>query len=168
VAIERILLPTDFSESSVRAARVARELAEVSGATVHVLHVWRLVQIALPAPEIGALLRKVPPDTAALRRALDEFAQRHLSTAGVSFVTVLRRGKTAREIVRYARASRIDRIVIGTHGRGIMRRVVHGSVSKSVLEQAPCAVLMVPPAVALPDEYENGQWNLRPGLAPAP
>ncbi len=165
MAIERILLPTDFSELSMRAARTARELAQVSGATVHVIHVWRLVEIALPTPEVGVLLRKVPPDQAALQIAVDEFALRYLAAPGVSIVTVLREGEPVREIVRYAKAERIDRIVIGrvvgTHACGILRRLLHGSVSKSVMENAPCAVAMVPPAVAL-SSANDGDRDMQP------
>lgn len=166
MAIERILLPTDFSELSMRAARTARELAQVSGATMHVIHVWRWVEIALPTPEVGVLLRKVPPDQAALRISLDEFALRYLAAPGVSIVTALREGEPVREIVRYAKAERIDRIVIGTHAGGILRRLLHGSVSKSVMENAPCAVAMVPPAVALSSANDGGR-DVEPVFTPA-
>ena len=166
MAIQRILLPTDLSELSVRAARVARELAQIGGATVHVLHVFQTVKVALPGPEVGVLLRKVPPDEAVLQTAVDEFARRYLATAGVSVVTALRRGKPAREIVRYAKAEQIDRIVIGTNARGIVRRILHGSVTNSVLEHAPCAVVMVPPTVPLPGRDED-QRGMVPAVAPA-
>lgn len=46
----------------------------------------------------------------------------------------------------------IDRIVTGTRAGGIVRRVFHGSVSKSVLEHAPCAVVIVPPIASLPGD----------------
>lgn len=143
--LERILLPTDFSELSERAADIACSLAQANAATVHVIHVGRPVEIALEVPEIGILRRKVPPDEAVIKKRLDEFAQKQLGDFGVSVRTVVASGKPADAIVRYAREERIDRIIIATHATGLLRRVFHGSVGKSVLEQAPCPVVMVPP-----------------------
>ena len=48
------------------------------------------------------------------------------------------------QISRYAADAAIDLIVIGTHARGLVRRIFLGSVSKAVMEHAPCPVLMVP------------------------
>ena len=164
--IERILLPTDFSELSVRAARVARSLAKVTGATVHLLHVCTPVEVALPCPEVGVLLMKCPPDETDVRNALSNFARRYVEDDGVQVVTAIAKGKPAREIARYAKEARIDRIVIGTHARGIVQRILHGSVSKSVLEHSPCAVVMVPPVAALPSEDGQSQHDFPPGLVP--
>lgn len=145
MAIDRILLPVDFSELSIHAAEMACSMAQANDATVHVLHVLQPVEIAIPTPEVGFLVRKVAPDEPAIARRLDAFARDYLIDHGVRVVTVLARGKPAREIARYAQEADIDEIVIGTHARGIARRLVHGSVSKSVLEHASCAVTMVPP-----------------------
>lgn len=167
MAAANILLPTDFTECSVRAARVARELVQVSGASVHLLYVWHAVQIAIPAPEVG-----VAATSAARHRRAAECAgrvrgQRHLAAAGVSIMSVLRAGQPPREIVRYATAARVDRIIMATRGRGILHRILGRSVSHFVLNRAPCAVVVVPPVVALPGEDGFGQWNVPPGLVPA-
>lgn len=53
-------------------------------------------------------------------------------------------------ITSYARQEDIDLIILGTHGRGLVSRVFMGSVSKSVMENAPCPVLMVPLAAKTP------------------
>lgn len=148
MTIDRILLPVDFSELSIHAAEMACSMAQANDATVYVLHVLQPVELAIPTPEVGFLVRKVPPDEGALARQLDAFARDYLIDHGVRVVTVLARGKPAREIARYAREADIDEIVIGTHAHGIARRLVHGSVSKSVLEHASCAVTMVPPQTA--------------------
>lgn len=160
--LDRILLPTDFSEATLRAADIACSLAQVTGATVHVMHVGQPVEIAIKAPEIGVLRRKVPPDEGVLQRRLDEFAQKHLGDYGVSAVTVVARGKPADAIVRYAREARIDRIIIATHAAGLLRRILHGSVSKSVLEHAPCPVVMVPPPIV-----ETHRDRRRGGASPS-
>lgn len=143
--LERILLPTDFSEDSLRAADIARSLAQATGATVHVIHVGQPVDITLEVPEIGVLRRKMPPDEVKLKRRLDEFARSYLGDSGVAVTTVIAHGKPASAIANYAQEAHIDRIIIATHADGLLRRLLHGSVSKSVLEQAHCPVVMVPP-----------------------
>jgi len=143
--LERILLPTDLSELSAGAAEVARSLAQASGATVHVLHVRQPIEVTIEVPEAGILRRKVPADEAELERRLDEFVRRHFDYCDVPTATTLTSGKPGREIARVAHERRVDRIVIGTHARGVLRQICHGSVSKYVLAHAPCPVLMVPP-----------------------
>ncbi|MBN1611961.1 MAG: universal stress protein [Polyangiaceae bacterium] len=165
--LERILLPTDYSELSGRAARVARWLAQMSGATVHVLHVCQPVEVALTVPEAGVLRRREPPDKAACQEQVEAFARRHFGDSGVPFVTALADGKRAREIVRYAREARVDRIVIGTRGRGLLRRLTRGSVSGSVLEHAPCVVVVVPESATPPEAGFQRAGEPAPALAPA-
>jgi nucleotide-binding universal stress UspA family protein len=123
------LLPTDFSEASDGAARVARDLAGETGAILHVVHV-------------------VPPVTDpanAAERLAD--VGRQLAD-GRRIETALLSGRIAHEIVRYARARRIDLIVLGTHGRTGFSRAILGSVAEAVVRLAPCLVLTVPPGVA--------------------
>lgn len=143
--LARILMPTDFSELSRRAAPVARALAQASGATVHVLHVAQPVEQWLELPEAGVLRRRVPPDARTLRARLADYGQDNLGDFGVPYETVLRDGRPAVAIARYAHEARADRIIIATHGDGLLRHLLHGSVSKSVLEHAGCPVVMVPP-----------------------
>jgi nucleotide-binding universal stress UspA family protein len=59
-------------------------------------------------------------------------------------VVVVRVGLEWETIARYAEEAGIDLIVIGTHARSVMKRILLGSTSKAVLEHAPCPVLMVP------------------------
>jgi hypothetical protein len=67
----------------------------------------------------------------------------------VPVVAVSHRGDAAEEIVRYARLHGIDLIVLGTHGRTGVSRVLMGSVAERVVRTAPCPVLTVPPADAV-------------------
>lgn len=147
MVLEHILVPTDFSELSRRAVPIARALANMTGAAVHLLHVVQLVEIALEVPEAGILRRKVPADCAELERRLAELGDAEFGRAGVPFVTAIRNGDPARAIAKYAREIGADRIIIGTHGDGVLRQLFRGSVSKTVLEHAPCPVVMVPPPI---------------------
>jgi nucleotide-binding universal stress UspA family protein len=129
VKISAVLFPTDFSEASDEAARVARDLAGETGATLHVVHV-------------------VPPvtDPANAAELLADAGQRLAD--GRRIETALLSGRIAREIVRYARARRIDLIVLGTHGRTGFSRAILGSVAEGVVRLARCLVLTVPAGMA--------------------
>ena len=88
----------------------------------------------------------VPSDgsVAEAEEALERFVQKQLSGIAVPVVTKVLEGAPDLQISRYAAEAAIDLIVIGTHARGLVRRIFLGSVSKAVMEHAPCPVLMVP------------------------
>jgi nucleotide-binding universal stress UspA family protein len=146
VAIRHILLPTDFSVLADHAARYARSLAESYHSTLHVLHVVSAVLVPVPGPEVGTVAMAVPSDgsVAEARESLEKFVQKQLTGLTVPVITKVLEGAPDLQISRYATEAAIDLIVIGTHARGLVRRIFLGSVSKAVMEHAPCPVLMVP------------------------
>ncbi|MBU0718869.1 MAG: universal stress protein [Planctomycetes bacterium] len=152
VAIKRILLPTDFSELADHAALFARMLSETHGAALHVLHVRNPLAAAVPAPEAAAGIMLLPASEAELRQQLELFVRERLSGIRAPVVAEVLTGSPVSEITRYAKEAHIDLIVVGTHARGVVNRIFFGSVSKSVLENAPCPVLMVPLASAVDEE----------------
>jgi universal stress protein A len=139
-----LLYPTDFSPSSEAAGRVAREMARQWGARLHIVHVVPPVTDPYDAPE--RLNR--------LAATLGEGVQVH---------TALLSGRIARQIIDYARDKRIALIVLGTHGRTGVSRVLLGSVAESVVRLAPCLVLTVPPEALAP-----GAVAAAAGAPPAP
>ena len=146
VTIQRVLLPTDFSVLADHAARYARSLAEAYEATLHVLHVVSAVLVPVPGPEVGTVAMAVPSNgsLAEAEDAVARFIRDRLSGLSVPVVTKVLEGAPDLQICRYAAETAIDMIVIGTHARGLVRRIFLGSVSKAVVEHAPCPVLMVP------------------------
>lgn len=144
VEFKQILCPVDFSESSARALAHAAALARWYDAQLAVLHV---VPTFDPVPihgDLGDPVRVVIPMTrdevlGEMRRALD--------LAGVSPDATLTAevGDASATIVAQAVATRADLIVIGTHGRRGFKRLLLGSVTETVLREAPCPVLTVPP-----------------------
>lgn len=144
MAIRRILLPTDFSELAQAAAVVAREFADSHTATLHVLHVIEPVMPSVANSTLSTSATILTPDESELRQELNAFVREHLPGSGVPVLRVLRAVSPVDAITRYVHEENIDLIVIGTHARGILRRLVHGSISKSVMERAGCPVLMVP------------------------
>jgi nucleotide-binding universal stress UspA family protein len=139
----KILLPTDFSECSAEAARVARMLAERFGSRIAVLHVLD-EPVALDPMFRG----DVPLEL--LRGRMEQFARENLKsfiTANFSgfadFDTILASGIPYREIIGRAREAGAGLIVIGTHGRTGVEHVIFGSTAEKVVRMAPCPVLSV-------------------------
>ena len=144
----RVLLATDLSHHAAHAFEqgidVARALDPACQPELRALfvNVPVLADAPLPLP--------VPMDTAA-ERELAEFVKAEVARMPVT--RVVRDGDPAAEIVHDAREWEADLIVVGTHGRRGARRMFLGSVAETVLRNAPCATLVIPPlAVPLPDE----------------
>jgi nucleotide-binding universal stress UspA family protein len=142
IALKRILVPTDFSESSGAALAYAREFAKTFGASLHLLHViqdpytqpWAAE--SFPAPLAEMLADWQTQAGARLSALLPEHEQRDAVVATVV-------GSPFHEIVRYASEHEIDLVVIGTHGRGALGHMLLGSVAEKVVRKAPCPVLTV-------------------------
>lgn len=147
--IQHILLPTDFSDLAVHAAPMAAYLAESVGATLHVLHVFE--PPLAPGPETPGLSVSTLATADDARPALDGFVAAHLTPLSAPIVKDLVVGAATHEIVKYVHRHSIDLIVIGTHARGMVKRMFLGSISNAVAERANCAVLMVPLAAVVPD-----------------
>jgi nucleotide-binding universal stress UspA family protein len=145
LTINRILVPTDFSDASDAALIYGRELATRFRATLHVLHVVSDFTLAIYGVE-GYMASA--PD---LQAEMEEGARRHLHNlvadtdgSGPPTVPVMRTsGSPAVTIVDYAKEHDIDVIVMGTHGRGALSHLFMGSVAERVVRLAPCPVLTV-------------------------
>jgi nucleotide-binding universal stress UspA family protein len=134
IRIKKILYPTDFSSYSNQAYFHAIALAENHGASVTVLFVYNPDSITTPGSQ-G-----------------DEVEDRHYWQGQLEQIRpidpripvthVLLEGDPASEIVRYGRDAGIDLIVMGTHGRTGVERLVLGSVAEKVLRDASCSVMV--------------------------
>ncbi len=134
--IKTILYPTDFSENAAPAFHLACALARDHGANVLVLHVCP-PPLARDAVVMG---RQADGCHEELWQRLRRFQAPGL-TACVRHRLV--EGEPVAEILRAARAWNCDLIVMGTHGRTGLPRLLLGSVAERVLRQAPCPVLTV-------------------------
>lgn len=142
---KELLVPVDFSETSARALRLAISLARVARARITLLYVGTVPDSpAAPDPELEI------PDAVhqlELRQAEDErsdlvrLAEQEIPD-DVPWRTVKRVGDPAREILAELGASAYDLVVIGSHGRTGVRRMVLGSVSDAVLHAAPVPVVV--------------------------
>jgi nucleotide-binding universal stress UspA family protein len=129
IRVQKILYATDFSSYSNQAYFHAVALAENHGASLTVLFV-------LPSNWSG----DEGEDRDYWRRQLEQI--RPLDP-GIQVRHVLLDGDPAAEIVRYAQEMNMDLIVMGTHGRSGLERLLVGSVAEKVMRQATCSVLVV-------------------------
>jgi nucleotide-binding universal stress UspA family protein len=140
-----IVVALDFSDSTPDALDAALALAAAdAGSRIHLLHVVPSAAPPLWTDEPSALDLRVV-EQAWTDSALDQLAKlaasQSLDPARVTTAVVV--GAPANEIVRYAEEHRADVIVLGSHGHGLVRRFLLGSVADKMVRQAPCAVLVV-------------------------
>lgn len=145
IAIKNVLVATDFSAPSETALNYARAMARSFGATLHVLHVFEPLWIT-SADVVGggvalATMIQGLEDTARkqLEDAVTEDDRRELHASAVLVTSE----SPAREIANYASEHKADLLVIGTHGRSGISRMLIGSVAEKVVRLAPCPVLTV-------------------------
>lgn len=145
IALTKILVPTDFSETSAAAVKYAVALADAFGAELHLLHVMEQPIQWQMAAEVAMVT--APVDDAGLRaRAETELAGLLTRDERAKYraVYATETGAPFAAIVKYARAQNIDLIVMGTHGRGAVAHLLIGSVAENVVRKAPCPVLTIP------------------------
>lgn len=138
--MKKILVPVDGSAQSVLAARWAIQRAGESGGKVTVLHVYEM-----PAEEAMGLAHLPKEEVIALKQSHGEpsFApvRESVTAADVQYEVAI--GDPAEEIVSFARHQGYDHIVMGSRGRSLVRELLLGSISESVLHHAPCAVTII-------------------------
>jgi nucleotide-binding universal stress UspA family protein len=139
IALKKILVPHDFSDTSEAAVRYATALAHNFGAKLYLLHVSDKAKFEM-ATEFPLGLDGTLED-AVRERLVKILSPREQMEFKPAFE--FRSGAPAMEIIRYAKAENIDLIVMGTHGRGFVAHVVLGSVAEKVVRTAPCPVLTV-------------------------
>ncbi|QDX41713.1 universal stress protein [Salarchaeum sp. JOR-1] len=138
---DRVLVPTDGSAETRRAVEHAVSLAAEHDATLHAVYVVNTATFASLSAEtttegVSDLLAAEGED------AIDAVAD-VAADSDVPVERVLLNGTPSREIVRYAEDNDIDLIVMGTHGRGGIDRLLLGSVAEKVVRSSHVPVLTV-------------------------
>jgi universal stress protein A len=137
----KILHPTDFSECAEEAREVALKLAGALGAELILLH----VSVETPLYREGLMsARQLTTFFEEVRewakKTLEERAA-HARGMGIPTLAKVVTGTAHQEIVETARQEGVTLIVMGTHGRGGLERILLGSVADRVIRTAPCGVL---------------------------
>src|ERR671921_350825 len=134
----RILFASDASEDSELAATTAAGLAKITRSELHILH------IAPAFPDYFEPSDPGPgPTEREGRRILDEQVNKIENVRGAVAQSHLRMGGAAEEVIELAEELQTALIVLGSRGRGRIRRALMGSVSDSVVHHAHCPVLVV-------------------------
>lgn len=139
--IRRILCPLDFSDTSDHALTAAHRLAQQSGAELHVMHAYQLPMFVDPD---GAMLGGVDLRghlTKDARAAVEERAERTGATAHAH----LAEGRPHVEVKRIVEEIGADLVVLGTHGRTGLSRMLLGSVAERVVRTCPVPVITIAP-----------------------
>lgn len=141
---QKILYPTDFSEAGRQALAMATSLARDSGATLIVAHVEE-PPMAYGGGEMYYGVDQL--DHEELRKSLAAVVP---TDPAVPCVHKLLIGDPAEAILQLAEADHVDLIVMGTHGRTGLTRLLMGSVAEAVVRRAKCPVLTVKEGVDAP------------------
>ena len=155
--IRSILLPTDFSDCGNYALSYAASLARTFGASIICVHV-----IEPMVPTVGYSGMTEPLPIADITEQLEDSVERELpklaereEVAGLKVEEMIVHGEAASEIVRVAKERNVDLIVVSSHGRTGLGRILFGSTAEAVVRHASCPVLVVKPSQA--DEGSSKQ-----------
>ena len=145
LTVKSILVPTDFSEHSDKALKQALDIARMNKAKLYLLHVVHesVHQCAADYCLSDEMIRQ-------MESGMTSAAQQNLKTQLTKFpeakeadvVTEVRRGFPSDEILKEQQEKKIDLIVIGPLGRTGIARFLVGSVTKNVVKEAKCPVLV--------------------------
>ncbi len=144
ISLNRILFTTDFSDYSERALPYAVGLARHYGGTVFVAHAIP------PEPRQPIPLEPMPRELDELRyqaeHAMDTFV-RSAPLASVGYEVVLEKGETELVFREMVKKHGIDLVVIATHGRAGLKKLLMGSVAEEIFRSVSCPVLTIGPEV---------------------
>ncbi len=145
-AVTRVLVPVDFSPSARAALEYGTFLAGKLGAELDVLHVWEPPGYVGPDPLALLPAAAGQPGWEQTRldvtREVDHFLAKAATRPSQLSVRV-EAGEPSDLILQVAKEGRVDLIVMGTHGRTGLSRLLIGSVAEAVLRRATCPVLTI-------------------------
>ncbi len=152
--LRKVLVPTDFSGCANYALPYAAAIARAAGAKIMCVHV---VEPIVPAVGYTGLAEPMP--IADISEQLEDSAERELPELaeceefnGLDVEELIVHGDAAAEIVRVAGEHKVDLIVVSSHGRTGLGRIIFGSTAEAVVRHASCPVLVVKPP---PQEEES-------------
>jgi universal stress protein A len=157
--IKQILFATDFSECSNEALKYASNLASDTGARLWIVHVDELLDATIPPiPSVeGGYFLEAAWDTKRQDDVKSKLAKVVPTVSNVKYDHRYLMGSPPNEILQFAGEQGVDLIVMGSHGRKGISRLLMGSVAEAVMRKATCPVLIVKqPTNAVPGDATAG------------
>jgi nucleotide-binding universal stress UspA family protein len=154
VIFEHILVPTDFSDVSRRALEYAKQLAKQGSSELLLVHVNPPVTMITPPEAAWIDVSEVE----SLREEQLNQSGAELRSQGYRAQAISLSGPLQDELLSAVKQYKVDLIVLGTHGKKGLERLILGSDAEAVVRHAHCPVLLVGPAV--PD-LGKSLWRLR-------
>ena len=143
--IKRILFPVDLTESSDKLVPHVTTMVRKFDAQLHLLFVVRIFQyftsIYVPHPSINLFENELLEGA---RKRMNEFHESHFNALS-SVVDEVILGDASETILTYIADRQIGMVIMGTHGRKGLDRVIFGSVAERVIKNSPVPVLVVNP-----------------------
>src|ERR1043165_65158 len=141
IRIENILVPTDFSENSLKTLAYGIAMARQFGATLSLLHI-----VEPTAPFTG--LEAVPivldgnEQLSSAENRMAEFAALHVP-ADIAVTSLVRLGSAVHEISDFAKSHNIDLMIASVHPHNRVSRALFGGITERIIHEAPCPILIV-------------------------
>jgi len=139
--MKRVLVAVDGSEPSLKAARMAADIAMRFGAKLTLVHV--VPKLLLPPDVYGLTIAEVEKEHRAYADRLLEKAVASLQEPGIEISTAVLYGSPAEAIAEEGAASDVGMIVVGSRGNGAVARMFLGSTSDRLMHISPRPVLVV-------------------------
>ncbi len=141
---KKILVPTDFSDNAFKALELVQEIADVTQAEVHILHVVEpnliptdvLVYPKTTLDEVEVLTKTKANEK--MEKTINKIKKK-----GLRIHTGVKKGNPPDEIIAYAQENDIDLICISTYGVSGLEHLVFGSVSEKVLRKSECDTIAI-------------------------
>lgn len=158
--IKSVLIATDFSEASQKPLRHALAIARHYGAKFYLAHVLSHIGYTIAGPEALQLAtEKTRRDEQELEHELLESG----ALAGLNYEFIVREGSVWEELELVIRQKQVDLVVVGTHGRGSLGKLLLGSIAEKIFRHADCFVVTVGPGSSEDSLVEKTQ-AVRPFL----
>lgn len=144
-AFKQILFPVDLSDSAAMIVPYVRTIVAKFDGRLHLLFVARVFEyftgMYVPPPSVAEFEKEI---VSGAQRRLYEFADEHFKDLAIGKTTVVS-GDPAEEILNYIGAAGIDLVIMGTHGRKGLDKVLFGSVADRIVRSSPVPVMVVNP-----------------------
>jgi len=160
IHLKSVLIATDFSEASDKAARHALAIARHYGAKLYLAHVVSSLGFTLVGPDAVNLATEIVSRDA---RELESRLVKSGALSGLSHEVIVRQGNVWDELDKVIDQEQIELVVIGTHARRGMGKLLLGSVAEHIFRHPGCLVLTVGPG-SLQDSPVGSGRAIRPFL----